>query len=128
MVGQPDITDVHFQAGEPLTFKAEFEVVPEIELEEYQELAVPYHDPKVTDEDVNKRIEELRDQKAEYVNVDPRAGGEWRFRGAVPRKPGRRRRRPVKQDEMMLEMGGGGYPGGFTENLRGMHAGRGKGF
>ena len=33
---------------------------------------MPYHDPEVTDEDVDKRIEEIRDQKAEYVNVDPR--------------------------------------------------------
>ena len=35
VVGRPDITDVHFHDGEPLRFKAEFEVVPEIELGEY---------------------------------------------------------------------------------------------
>ena len=28
VVGQPDISDVHFHAGEPLKFKAEFEVAP----------------------------------------------------------------------------------------------------
>ena len=32
VVGQPDITDVHLEAGEPLRFKAEFEVVPQVEL------------------------------------------------------------------------------------------------
>ena len=35
VVGTPDITDVHFHSGEPLRFKATFEVVPEIELGEY---------------------------------------------------------------------------------------------
>ena len=41
MVGTPDITDVHFHDGEPLRFKAEFEVVPEIELGEYKDVEVP---------------------------------------------------------------------------------------
>ena len=36
VVGQPNISDVHFHAGEPLKFKAEFEVAPEFELGEYQ--------------------------------------------------------------------------------------------
>lgn len=30
VVGRPDISDVHFHDGEPLTFKAEFEVVPQV--------------------------------------------------------------------------------------------------
>ena len=29
VVGQPDIRDVHFHVGEPLRFKAEFEVAPD---------------------------------------------------------------------------------------------------
>ena len=72
VVGTPDISDIHFHDGEPLRFKAEFEVVPEIELGDYKDVEVPYHDPEVTDEDVAKRIEEIREQKAQYVNVDPR--------------------------------------------------------
>src|ERR1700683_2684125 len=38
VVGQPDITDVHLDAGEPLRFKAEFEVVPQVELQDYKGL------------------------------------------------------------------------------------------
>src|SRR6185295_6075093 len=72
VVGRPDITDVHFHDGEPLRFKAEFEVVPEIELKDYKDVEVPYHDPEVTDEDVDKRVEELRNQKAQFINLDPR--------------------------------------------------------
>ena len=72
VVGTPDISDVHFHEGEPLRFKAEFEVIPTIELGEYQGVEIPYHDPQVTDEDIAKRMEELRGQKADFVNLDPR--------------------------------------------------------
>jgi len=34
IVGTPDISDVHFHRGEPLRFKAEFEVFPDIELKD----------------------------------------------------------------------------------------------
>ena len=53
VVGTPDIKDVHFHDGEPLHFKAEFEVVPEIELGDYRGVEVPYIDPQVTDEDID---------------------------------------------------------------------------
>ncbi len=72
VAGTPDITDVHLHAGEPMTFKAEFEVAPDIELKEYRGLTVAYREPEVTGEQVAERLEHLRDQKAEFVNVDPR--------------------------------------------------------
>ncbi|MGE5568538.1 MAG: trigger factor, partial [Rhodospirillales bacterium] len=72
VVGTPNVTDVQFAPGEPLRFKAEFEVAPEIELKQYKDLTVPYQDPEVSEADIDQRIEELREQKAEYVNVDPR--------------------------------------------------------
>ena len=43
-------------------------MVPTIELGEYRGVEVAYHDPEVTEEDVAKRVEELREQKAEYLN------------------------------------------------------------
>ena len=52
VVGQPDIKDIHFHDGEPLRFKAEFEVVPEIELGDYRGVEVPYAEPQVSDEDI----------------------------------------------------------------------------
>jgi len=72
VVGTPNVTEVHFHDGEPLRFKAEFEVAPQFELGEYRGLEIPYADPVVTEEDVDKRVEELRNRKAEFVNEDPR--------------------------------------------------------
>jgi trigger factor len=72
VVGTPDITDLRFEPGQPIRFKADFEVAPEIELAEYRGLPVKYEEPTVTDEEVDKRIEAMRESKAEYPNLDPR--------------------------------------------------------
>jgi trigger factor len=123
VVGQPDIKDIHFHDGEPLRFKAEFEVVPEIELGEYREVEVPYGDPTVTDEDVEKRLAELRDEKAEYVNVDPRPVENGDHAVVSLESMGGVEGDPVKTDEMVLEIGGADTFPAFTENLLGVTPG-----
>ncbi len=72
VVGQPNITDLTFEPGQPIRFKAAFEVAPEFELAEYRGLPAKYEEPVVTDEELDKRLESMRESKAEYVNLDPR--------------------------------------------------------
>jgi len=117
-VDTPNVSDIHFHEGEPLRFKAEFEVIPEIELDDYKDVEVPYNDPEVTDEDVNTRIEELREQKAEYVNVDPRPLEDGDY-AVLSLQSLSGVDEPVKQDEMVLEIGGSDTVEAFSENLRG---------
>lgn len=119
VVGRPNFTDVHFHAGEPLRFKAEFEVAPTIELGEYHGLAVTYAEPVVTDADVETRLNEIRERKAEYVNEEPRpiADGDYAVislesLSGVDEK--------VQQDELMLKIGDEATLSAFTENLRGV--------
>jgi trigger factor len=119
----PDITEIHLHDGEPLRFKAQFEVVPEIELKDYKGVEVDYSEPEVSDEDVSKRIEELREQKAEYVNIDPRAAEDGDFAVVSLESIAGIEGDPVKTDEMVLEVGGGETLPEFTENLRGMNPG-----
>jgi trigger factor len=128
IVGRPDITDVHFHDGEPLRFKAEFEVAPEIELGDYTGIEVPYQDPEVTDEDVTNRIEELRSQKAQFVNVDPRPVEDGDFAVLSLESVSGVEGEPVRQEEMMLHVGGPDTLPAFTENLRGMTPGEAKEF
>jgi trigger factor len=127
IVGTPDISDVHFHRGEPLRFKAEFEVFPEIELKDYQNLEVAYQDPQVTDDDIAKRIEEIRDQKADYSNVDPRPIQDGDY-AVVSLESLSGTEQPVKQDEMMLHVGADDTLPAFTDNLRGMSPGEEKDF
>ncbi|MBZ5623379.1 MAG: trigger factor [Acidobacteriia bacterium] len=128
VVGRPDVSDVHFHDGEPLRFTAQFEVVPVIELGEYKDVEVPYHDPEVTDQDIDNRLAEIREQKAQYVNIDPRPleNGDFAVLGleSLSGVEGD----PMKQEEMVLEIGGPDTLADFSENLRGLSPGDEKDF
>jgi len=127
VVGRPNVKDVHFHEGEPLRFKAEFEVAPEIELNEYRGIATHYSEPQVSDEDIAKRLDEIREQKAQFVNVEPRpvADGDYAvvtldsIGGVEP---------PVHQDEVVLHIGDPDTMAAFSETLRGMSPGEEKEF
>jgi len=123
VVGTPDISEVHLHDGEPLRFKAEFEVVPEIELKGYKDFEVAYHDPEISDEDVNKKIEEIREQKAQYVNVDPRPVEDGDHAVVSLESLSGVTGDPVKTDELTLEIGAEETLPAFTENLRGVTPG-----
>ena len=118
VVGQPNVSEVHFHDGEPLRFKAEFEVAPNFELGDYQGLVVTYAEPTVTDEDIAARIEEIRERKAEYVNEDPRplADGDY---AVVSLESVSGVEQKVQQDELMLKIADEATMPAFTENLRG---------
>jgi len=123
VVGRPDITKVKFEQGEPLEFTAEFEVSPEIELKEYKDLEVHYHEPEVTDEDIAQRVESIRERKAEYINVDPRPLEDGDFAVVSLVTVSGVEGEPVKQDEITIEIGAQDTVSGFTEGLRGASPG-----
>jgi len=127
VVSQPAIKDLHFHRGEPLRFKAEFEVAPEIELKEYRGVAVTYAEPAVTDEDVEKRIEEIREQKAEYVNIDPRPAESGDYIAASLESLDGLEGEPL-QDEVTLHLGAEDTVAAFTENLVGVSPGESREF
>ena len=118
VVSQPNISEVHLHAGEPLRFKAEFEVAPVFELDEYQGLTVTYAEPVVADEDVQKRIEEVRERKAEYVNEEPRALADGDY-AVVTLESLSGVDEKIQQDELMLKLGAETTMAAFTENLLG---------
>jgi trigger factor len=97
-------------------------------LQDYKGLTVKYHDPEVTDEDVGKRIEELRHSKADFVNEDPRPLQNGDFAVLSLESLSTVEGPPVKQDEMTLEVGGGDTLEDFSEQLRGMSPGEEKEF
>lgn len=121
-VGTPNISEVHFHEGEPLTFKAQFEVAPDIELGEYRGIAVTYNEPEVSDADVDQRLSQLREQKAEYVNIDPRPTEEGDY-VLISLDSVAGVDKPVHRDEMMVNVGGPDTLPAFSEALRGMTPG-----
>lgn len=70
-VDEPEFKDANVDE-EGLTFKAVVYVKPEVKLEGYNELKIPFESPKeVTDEDVQKQVEQLRERMAELVPLSP---------------------------------------------------------
>ena len=122
VVGTPSISDVHFHEGESVHFKAKFEVYPEFDPAEYTGVEVPYTQPEVTDDDVAKRLEELRESKATFVNVDPRPLEDGDF-AVVSLESVAGAGDPIKSDEVSVLIGGPETMEGFTENLRGASPG-----
>jgi len=123
VVGTPDITDVHFHEGEPLKFKAAFEVTPDFELGEYRGLEVGYREPEVTEEQVAQRLEQLREQKAQFVNEAPRPVADGDF-AVVSLDPIEQADANLPyQDEVVVEIGAADTFEAFTLNLRGLSPG-----
>ncbi len=119
VVGRPNVKEVDFKEGEPLRFKAEFEVAPTIELGEYRGVTVHYGEPEVTDEDVAKRLDEVRDQKAQFVNVDPRPAADGDF-AVVSLDSLSGTAEHIHQEEMILHVSDADTLPAFSEALRGM--------
>ena len=119
VVGRPSVKDVQFKEGEPLTFKAEFEVAPTIELGEYRGVAIHYAEPEVSEDDVAKRLDEIRDQKAQFINVEPRPAADGDY-AVVSLDSLAGVSEPIHQEEMVLHVGDPETLPGFSEALRGM--------
>jgi trigger factor len=66
----PKVEEVKLEEGQPMTFKAVFETLPLVELPDWRGLRVTAKGPEVTDEDVDKEIDRLREEAARYDPVE----------------------------------------------------------
>ena len=70
VVGYPDIEEIQFGRGQALQFAATVEINPEFELPDYRAIPAKREPAVVTDEDVEKAIDALRGQAADFKKVD----------------------------------------------------------
>jgi len=134
-VSQPRVSDLHVHDGEPLTFKASFEVMPTIRVEDYKELRADKPDISVTDEEVEQSLKNLQEQRAAFTAIEGSPLGDGDFaqvsldgkpkdgEDTTPATPGPTGSNPVHMDDILVEIGGQGTMPEFTENLRGASAG-----
>ena len=123
VIGTPNVTDVKFEDGEPLTFKAAFEMIPDFELGNYKSLSIPYADPEATDEDVDQELERIRDQQASFKNLDPRPIEDGDI-AVVSLKSEEVEGAPaIDQSETTILVGGEETMAGFTEAFLGKSPG-----
>jgi trigger factor len=64
------VEEVKLDEGQPMTFKAVFETLPLIELPDWRGLRASVKGPAVTDEDVDKEVDRLREEAARYDPVE----------------------------------------------------------
>jgi len=75
-VSQPHIYGLEFTPGEPIKFKAAFEVLPEFDLGDYKAIKVDRPDVTVTDEQVDHEIKLLQEKQASFDPVDEERGAQ----------------------------------------------------
>jgi trigger factor len=146
-VSQPRVMDLHIHDGEPLRFKASFEIMPEIKVEGYKELRADHPQIDVKDEEVEEALNSVREQHATFASVEGRMLADGDFAQAsmdgkpkggdgnpkeVDGKPKERDGRShdaddkpnaVHMDEVLIEIGGKNTVPEFSANLRGASAG-----
>ena len=125
-VSQPRVTDLHIHDGEPLRFKASFEIMPEIKVEGYKDLRADHPQIEVKDEEVADALNNVREQHATFTTIEGSPLGEGDFAQASmngrPKDAGDKTQ-PVHMDEVLIEIGGKNTVPEFSANLRGANAG-----
>ena len=129
-VSQPRITDLHMHDGEPLRFKATFEVLPEIQVEGYKDLRADKPEITVTDQELEDALNNVREQRATYTTVEGRTLVEGDFaQASMDGKPkdgkdvAEASANPVHMDDVLIEIGGKNTVPEFTQHLTGASAG-----
>jgi trigger factor len=134
-VSQPRVTDLHMHDGEPLTFKATFEVLPEIQVEGYKDLRADKPEIAVTDGEVEQALTSVREQHATYTTIEGRALAEGDFaqasmdgkpkdgKDAAEAKANPVQPVPVHMDDVLIEIGGKNTVPEFTQQLTGASSG-----
>jgi trigger factor len=72
VVSQPEIEDLKYQAGLSLSFSTVVELVPDFKLPPYKGLVIPKQETEVQDEEVEKTLKSLADQRANFEDAEDR--------------------------------------------------------
>jgi trigger factor len=122
-ITQPHVDKLDFSENGPLKFRATFEVLPEVALGAYKDLQVEVDASRVTDADVDKALEEVRERASKLVPVEgrPLADGDFARIKLVgtPLDGGE----PLRADSVLCHLGAEETLPAFTDNLRGAQTG-----
>lgn len=132
-ISAPSITNLKAEPGQPIVFTAHFDVMPEFELGDYKSIPVEKVEAKVTDEEVEAELQKLRESQASYDAIsEERAAKDGDFaqvsfqaqpKDEAAAAPEGEKTKPVKMDEVLVEIGGANTIAEFSENIRGLKPG-----
>ena len=104
-----DITEGAVTKGQPLTFEATLEVMPEVEVQVYDGLEISRREPQITDEQVDKLLEMKQEELTQFVPVEgvPIAAGHIVHSNVM----GKVGDRPLSYENLVFLMPEEGEPG-----------------
>ena len=131
VLGYPDIEEIQFGRGQALQFAATVETAPEFELPEYKGIPVKKEMRTVTDEDLTRALEALRQPQTSFKTVErPAATGDIvvvNYTGTTDGKPiteiAPTAKGLTEQSNFWVELGANSFIPGFAEQLAGVKAG-----
>jgi trigger factor len=138
-VSEPQLLDLQLFDGQPLKFKAAFEVAPEINVAGYESVAVTKPEAALTDEEYAAELARVLDSHATVEPVEedrPLVDGDWaeiQFRGEVKdlaqtvTEDGVEsvsKADPITGEDVLIEIGGKSTLAAFNEALRGAKPGQ----
>ncbi|HSY32681.1 MAG TPA: trigger factor [Verrucomicrobiae bacterium] len=127
-VSQPKVEQLDFNDGQPLKFRAVFEVLPEFELGNYKDLQLEMPVMDVVDEDVTKTLEDMRERAAAFAPAEGRAVQDGDFVQLKLTGTAEGEGEPLQADSVLCHIGAEETMAPFNENLRGVNIGDHKDF
>jgi len=122
-VSQPQVEKLEFHEGQPLKFRASFEVLPEFSLGNYKNLEIEMPEMTITDESVAKTLAEMQQRAATFAPVEGRPAQDGDFVQVkllgTPDGGGD----PLKAESVLCHVGAEETMQPFNENLRGVNTG-----
>ena len=126
-VGQPQVTELTLDEGQPLHIKAVFEYIPDFSFDGYDQVVVDKPSVEVTGEEFAHEMEQLRDSRATVEPVEedrPLVDGDWAqisYSGQLTDDP---EAPPIAGEDSLVEIGGKDTVEAFTQVLRGARPGQ----
>jgi trigger factor len=127
-VSQPQVDKVEYNEGQPVKFRASFEVLPEFALGNYKSLEIEMPEMQITDESVANTLAEMQQRAAAFTPAEGRAVENDDFvqvkLHGTPEGGGE----PLQADSVLCHVGAEETMEPFNENLRGANVGDHKNF
>jgi trigger factor len=127
-VSQPQVDKLEYNEGQPLKFRASFEVLPQFSLGPYKSLEIEMPEMVITDESVTNTLVEMQQRAATFAPVEGRAVQNDDFVQVkllgTPEGGGE----PLQAESVLCHVGAEETMEPFNENLLGASAGDHKNF
>lgn len=124
IVGRPEVSVKKAAPGNPLEFEIEFHVLPKLDVKEWRQLRIPAAPKEVSDEDIEKALEQIRKSRVRTAAVNrPAEEGDMVEVDFTTRIDGVKAEGGESQNHPVV-LGESGFVPGFDDAIVGMEKGQ----